>query len=201
MLGTGPLLPAWDSCRADAGIAGNQLRPWRSHGVAAYPAGLVYKGIGTDIVRIMRASSARMVSVEDITDRDCANARIEGHMGKDIKTELRGFKRFSPKKDVTVALICPPQECESNLIGSLADISRSGLAFSYLPFGAEGASTKGYVMVSLLGPHIPLAPIRCKKVYEVDFLDKSQPSTSARRVGLEFLITLSASELQTVVSG
>lgn len=117
-----------------------------------------------------------------------------------MRAELRGFMRFNPKKDVKVALIYPPQEAQNNVTGSLIDISRCGLAFSYLPFKTQAASTGKSFTVFLLGSHMPTEPIRCRKVYEVDFHDKSRSLPPAKRVGLEFLAPLSASELQAVIS-
>jgi hypothetical protein len=117
-----------------------------------------------------------------------------------MRIEHRRCERFSPKKDVTVALIYPPQESEYNLTGSLIDIGQFGLAFKYLPFGTLKTSTRELCEVSLLGIHTPTKLIRCRKVYEVDSRDESGPLPSEKRVGLEFLIPLSPSELQTVIS-
>ena len=123
-----------------------------------------------------------------------------GHMSKNIKTELRSCERFSPKKGVMIALIYRSPKHESNLIGSLIDISQSGLSFSYLPFSRHKTSIEEYCKVYFLGLNMPTEPIRCRRVNEVDIHDESHSSQPAKRVGLEFLMPLSTSELQTLVS-
>lgn len=115
-----------------------------------------------------------------------------------LVTEQRSCERFSPPKNVMVALLYPPDECEDNLIGHLVDISQSGLSFNYLSIDAVPISPSKSYIVSVLSPKVLMKPMQCKKVYEIESTGDSYPLRARKRVGMEFLKPLTRSELKMI---
>jgi hypothetical protein len=117
--------------------------------------------------------------------------------------ELRKSQRYRPDGDVLVALYLAsgnylPKDDDRALVGYLADLSLSGLAFTYLSFNTPPAL--GSCRVILKNVYELTDPIPCRVVHEVDF--PAQPGLpNVRRCGLEFLMPLESAAVPKLITG
>ncbi len=115
--------------------------------------------------------------------------------------ELRKSQRYRPDGDVLVALYLASGNFRNGctaLVGYLTDLSRSGLAFTYLSYNTPPAL--GSCRVILKNVHELTDPIPCRVVHEVDFpAEPGFPNT--RRCALEFLMPLESRTVPKLITG
>lgn len=114
--------------------------------------------------------------------------------------ELRICRRLNPQSQVMVALIYPPENSENNFVGSLLDISQSGLAISYVSLGRTAALKKKHCKLSILKSGMTQKMINCRKIYEMEVSEQSGNSPSVKRAGFKFLRVISSSEVDSIIS-
>jgi hypothetical protein len=112
--------------------------------------------------------------------------------------ELREYSRFFPQCEIIVALVSD----EGNVCtGSLVDLSRSGLAFSYMPRFKCRIPTYAFCGVMLKSGRGPLSdPIACEVVRGAPACADSCPADSMERCGIRFKRTLTVSALESLLS-
>ena len=115
--------------------------------------------------------------------------------------EQREHKRYTPKKEVLVALLLQSRE-HTDVIGRLIDISQSGLALAYLPLDDTIIPVKTPCEVMLkLKSHLFTKPLKCEIVNETQL----NPDTSyyflhpLNRYGIRFSSLPSASDLREII--
>ncbi len=78
---------------------------------------------------------------------------------------------------------------ETNIIGKLENISKSGLAFHYTPLRGEKAQSDTIDIMAAGPARFYLSGLVCQKRYDISVLDEDQTFTGAetRLCGLEFI--------------
>ncbi len=78
---------------------------------------------------------------------------------------------------------------ETNIIGKLENISKSGLAFHYTPLRGEKAQSDTIDIMAAGPARFYLSGLVCQKIYDISVLDEDQTFTGAetRLCGLEFI--------------
>jgi hypothetical protein len=130
--------------------------------------------------------------------------------------EPRRYERYTPKKEIMVALRLPPEQQNWTFMGHMVDLSQSGLSFAYLPISrAIPVSVRCEIMLKY-GSKPFDEPIACEPVYELDtkktgretgqnityetqFSSETYSLPLMRRCGVKFINPLSVSALQELV--
>ena len=78
---------------------------------------------------------------------------------------------------------------KTKIIGKLENISRTGLAFHYVPVRGEKTETDTIDMMATGPARFYLAELFCRKIYDISALDEDITFTGAetRLCGLEFI--------------
>ena len=131
--------------------------------------------------------------------------------------EPRRYERYTPKKEVMVALRLPPDQQNWTFMGHMVDLSRSGLSFAYLPISmAIPIRTPCEIMLKYDSKPFD-EPVACEPVYEMDtkaagmetrqkityetpFSSETYSLPLMRRCGVKFINPLSVSALQELLS-
>ena len=130
--------------------------------------------------------------------------------------EPRAYERYTPEKEIMVALQLPPEHQNWTFMGHMVDLSRSGLSFAYLPIStAIPVGTPCEIMLKY-GSMPFEEPIACEPVYELDtetgretgqnityetpFSSETYSLPLMRRCGIKFMNPLSVSTFQELVS-
>ncbi len=118
--------------------------------------------------------------------------------------DLRKSERFKASKEILVAIDFSQEKSRGTVIGSLIDISQSGLAFKYLPLDTdeETLGSGFYKVMVRCNPGsfcgLPLSRI----VYDEPlYFEQSYLLPPSRRCGVQFASPLSPEELLSIVSG
>jgi hypothetical protein len=113
----------------------------------------------------------------------------------------RKHKRHIPKKEIIVALI---SKCEDTVVGRVIDISKSGLALSYLPLENDESFIRSnmpceYMLKFVKQPFTK--PNGCKVVCEIELNSKESWYfvNSLRRCGISFEMLLNDSEIERML--
>lgn len=111
----------------------------------------------------------------------------------------REHTRYAARKAIMVILTLPVDGIYP-LIGPLADISRTGLCFTYLPLQHDmEISMEGPCQVVLkYGSRSFSDPIPCKIIYETESLTTSSFMVPVRRCGVQFLSPLSDIDVESI---
>ena len=116
----------------------------------------------------------------------------------DVTIELRQCCRFVPQYEVIVTLVSD-EGCV--LTGSLADLSRSGLAFHYM-FRRKCRIPKGTLCGVMLkiGSEPSTDPIFCEVVYETSSWPGARLAFPMKRCGVKFKRELSVPAVEALFS-
>ena len=103
-----------------------------------------------------------------------------------LKAERRQHRRHSVRYDGFEIF-----SRETNIIGKLENISKSGLAFHYTPLRGEKAESDTIDIMAAGPARFYLSGLVCQKIYDISVLDEDQTFTGAetRLCGLEFIST------------
>ena len=101
-----------------------------------------------------------------------------------MEAEKRQHPRYSVRNDGIEIF-----SRETNLIGKLENISKSGLAFCYTPIGDEKAEYDTIDVMATGPARFYLSGLDCRKVYDISALAEDQNFTGAatRMCGMEFI--------------
>lgn len=110
-----------------------------------------------------------------------------------MEAERRQHRRYSVRNDGIEIF-----SRETKLVGKLENISKSGLAFCYIPAGDEKAESDTIDVMATGPARFYLSGLVCRKVYDISDLAEDQNFTGAetRLCGLEFVRIESAQKLE-----
>ena len=82
--------------------------------------------------------------------------------------ESRRHERYTPEKEIMVALRLPPEQQNWTFTGHMVDLSQSGLSFAYLPISRAIPVSVHCEIMFKYGSKPFDEPIECEPVYELD---------------------------------